>query len=107
MFQEHRRDRRHGACRHRHGLKCVQVGGDLAAWIGPVPKRNSSGGKERLGDISKQGDRYLRHLLVAGATSVVLHARRHPEKHPWIAKLLVRKPAKVVAVAFAVDAASR
>ncbi len=81
--------------------------GDLAAWIGPVPKRNSSGGKERLGDISKQGDRYLRHLLVAEATSVVLHARRHPEKHPWIAKLLVRKPAKVVAVAFAVDAASR
>jgi transposase len=43
----------------------------------------------------------LRRLLVAGATSVVQHARRHPEKYPWIAKLLARKPAKVVAVAVA------
>ena len=76
-------------------------GRDLAAWIGLVPRQNSSGGKERLGGISKQGDRYLRRLLVAGATSVIQHVRRHPEKHPWIAKLLARKPAKVVAVAVA------
>jgi transposase len=76
-------------------------GRDLAAWIGLVPRQNSSGGKERLGGISKQGDRYLRRLLVAGATSVIQHARRHPEKHSWIAKLLARKPAKVVAVAVA------
>ncbi len=76
-------------------------GRDLAAWIGLVPRQNSTGGKVRLGRISKQGDRYLRRLLVIGATAVVQHARRHPEKHPWIAKLLVKKPAKVVAIAVA------
>jgi transposase len=76
-------------------------GRDLAAWIGLVPRQNSSGGKERLGGISKQGDRYLRRLLVAGAMAVVQHARRHPEKHPWINRLLARKPAKVVAIAVA------
>ena len=76
-------------------------GRDLAAWIGLVPKQNSTGGKERLGGISKQGDRYLRRLLVAGATAVVQHARRQPEKYPWITKLLARKPAKVVAIAVA------
>ena len=76
-------------------------GRDLAAWIGLVPKQNSTGGKEKLGGISKQGDRYLRRLLVAGAMAVVQHARRHPEKHPWITKLLARKPAKVVAIAVA------
>ncbi|MGE0701861.1 MAG: IS110 family transposase [Hyphomicrobiaceae bacterium] len=76
-------------------------GRDLAAWIGLVPRQNSTGGKERLGGISKQGDRYLRRLLVAGATAVVQHARRQPEKYPWITKLLARKPAKVVAIAVA------
>jgi transposase len=76
-------------------------GRDLAAWIRLVPKQNSTGGKERLGGISKQGDRYLRRLLVAGATAVVQHARRHPEKYPWITKLLARKPAKLVAIAVA------
>ena len=76
-------------------------GRDLAAWIGLVPRQRSSGGKERLGGISKQGDRYLRRLLVSGATTVVQHARRHPEKHPWISGLLAKKPAKVVAVAVA------
>jgi transposase len=76
-------------------------GRDLAAWIGLVPQQNSTGGKEKLGGISKQGDRYLRRLLVAGAMAVVQHARRHPEKHPWITKLLARKPAKVVAIAVA------
>jgi transposase len=76
-------------------------GRDLAAWIGLVPRQSSTGGKERLGGISKQGDRYLRRLLVVGATSVVQHARRHPDKHPWIAKLLAKKPAKVVAIAVA------
>jgi transposase len=74
-------------------------GRDLAAWIGLVPKQNSTGGKERLGGISKLGDRYLRRLLVARATAVVRHARRHREIYPWIAKLRARKPAKVVAIA--------
>jgi transposase len=81
--------------------KAFRSGRDLAAWIGLVPKQNSTGGKERLGGISKQGDRYLRRLLVAGAMAVIQHARRHPEKQPWVTKLLARKPAKVVAIAIA------
>ena len=78
-----------------------KTGRDLAAWIGLVPRQNSTGGKQRLGSMSTQGDRYLRRLLVAGAMAVVQHARRHPEKHPWIIRLLARKSAKLVAVAVA------
>jgi transposase len=76
-------------------------GPDLAAWIGLVPRQNSTGGKERLGGISKQGDRYLRRLLVNGATAVVRQARLHPDKHLWVMSLLAKKPAKKVAVAVA------
>ena len=76
-------------------------GRDFAAWIGLVPRQNSTGGKERLGRISKQGDRYLRRLLVLGATAVIQHARRQPQKHRWIMNLLAKKPAKLVAVAVA------
>lgn len=76
-------------------------GRDLAAWIGLVPRQNSSGGKERLGGISKQGDRYLRRLLVVGASAVLKQARRHPDKHPWLIELLARRPAKVAIVALA------
>ena len=59
------------------------------------------GGKERLGGISKQGDCYLRRLLVIGATAVVRHARQQPQKHPWVMRLLAKKPARLVAVAVA------
>jgi transposase len=76
-------------------------GRDLAAWIGLVPRQNSSGGKARLGGISKQGDRTLRRLLVAGASAVLRHARSHPDKHPWLIQLLARRPAKVAVVALA------
>ena len=76
-------------------------GRDLAAWIGLVPRQNSSGGKERLGHISKQGDRTLRRFLVLGAASVLKHARAHPEKHPWLMRLLARRPAKVAMIALA------
>ena len=76
-------------------------GRDLAAWIGLVPRQNSSGGKERLGHISKQGDRTLRRLLVLGAAAVLRHARVHPEKHPWLMRLLARRPAKVAMIALA------
>lgn len=76
-------------------------GRDFAAWIGLVPRQNSTGGKEKLGGISKQGDRYLRRLLVIGATAVIQHARRHPARHRWIISLLAKKPAKLVAVAVA------
>ena len=81
--------------------KAFKSGRDLAAWIGLVPRQHSTGGKDRLGGISKQGDRYLRRLLVIGATAVVQHARRRPEKYPWIARLLAKKSAKVVAIAVA------
>jgi transposase len=77
-------------------------GRELAAWIGLVPRQNSTGGKERLGRISKQGDRYLRWLLVAGAMSVIRHGRKSNfEKRPWLANLMAHKPAKVAAVALA------
>ena len=76
-------------------------GREFAAWVGLVPRQNSTGGKDRLGGISKQGDRYLRKLLVVGATAVVRHARTHPDKNPWLTKLLAKKPAKLVAVALA------
>ena len=76
-------------------------GREFAAWIGLVPRQHSTGGKQKLGGISKQGDRYLRRLLVVGATAVIQHARRHPEKHPWIMTLLAKMPAKKAAVALA------
>lgn len=76
-------------------------GREFAAWIGLVPRQNSTGGKERLGGISKQGDRYLRRLLIVGAMAVIRHARCHPDKHPWLIQLLARRPAKVAAVALA------
>ncbi len=77
-------------------------GRELAAWIGLVPRQNSTGGKQRLGKISKQGDQYLRWLLVAGAMSVILHAKRRGTTNlPWLADIIARKPAKVAAVALA------
>jgi transposase len=81
--------------------KVFKSGREFAAWIGLVPRQNSTGGKERLGSISKQGDRYLRRLLIVGATAVIRQARTHPDKHPWLTKLLARRPVKVVAVALA------
>ena len=78
-----------------------KTGRDFAAWIGLVPRQYSTGGKEKLGGISKQGDRYLRRLLVIGATAVVRVARQNPAKYPWIIALLAKKPAKLVAVAVA------
>ena len=60
-----------------------------------------TGGKQKLGPISKQGDRYLRRILVVGAHAVLKLARQKPEKYPWLTQLLARKPFKVVAVALA------
>ena len=76
-------------------------GRDFAAWIGLVPREDSTGGKQKLGPISKRGDRYLRRILVVGACAVLRYARHKPEKYPWVAQLLARKPFKVVAVALA------
>ena len=76
-------------------------GRDLAAWIGLVPREDSTGGKQKLGPISKQGDRYLRRILVVGAHAVLKRVRQQPEKYPWLTQLLARKPFRVVAVALA------
>jgi transposase len=74
----------------------------FAAWIGLVPKQNSSGGKIKQGGISKQGDRYLRRLLVIGATAVIRHARtRSAAEAGWLLRLLERRPARLAAVALA------
>jgi transposase len=81
--------------------KVFRSGRDFAAWIGIVPREDSTGGKQKLGPISKQGDRYLRRILVVGAHAVLKQARQRPEKYPWLARLLARKPFKVVAVALA------
>ena len=80
-------------------------GRQFAAWLGLTPRANSSGGKERQGRISKMGDQHIRRLLVSGMTSQLRWARRHPDAHPWVASLLARKPAKLVAVAMANKAA--
>jgi transposase len=77
-------------------------GRQLAAWIGLVPRQNSSGGKERLGHISKKGDPYIRRLLVIGAHAVLRFARNgKATTTKWAAALLARKPYKLAAVALA------
>ena len=81
--------------------KVFRSGRDFAAWIGLVPREASTGGKHKLGPISKQGDRYLRRILVVGACAVLKLARQKPEKYPWLTQLLARRPFKVVAVALA------
>lgn len=81
--------------------KSFRSGRNLAAWIGLVPRQNSSGGKERLGGITKQGDRYLRQLLVVGAVAVIRYAQRNGARRPWLVKLLARRTPKVAAVALA------
>jgi transposase len=82
--------------------KVFRSGRDFSAWIGLVPKQNSSGGKERLGNISKRGDRYLRSLFTTGALAVIRYAKIHGTGHrPWLAALLARRPTKVAAIALA------
>lgn len=76
-------------------------GRHFAAWIGLTPKMHSSGGKERLGKISKMGNPALRSLLVVGATAVSRQVRRGATISPWLTALLARRPAKVAAIALA------
>jgi transposase len=81
--------------------KAFSSGRNLAAWIGLVPRQHSTGGKERLGGISKQGNRYLRWLLVAGAMAVIRYARQRGTRRLWLARIMERRPIKVAAVALA------
>ena len=78
--------------------KAFASGRHLAAWLGLVPRQRSSGGKERLGGISKAGDGYLRRLLVQGAQALL---RWRSRATPWVKGLLQRRPVNVAAVALA------
>lgn len=82
--------------------KVFRSGRDFSAWIGLVPKQNSSAGKDKLGNISKRGDRYLRSLFTTGALAVIRYAKIHGTRHrPWLTRLLTRRPTKVAAIALA------
>ena len=84
------------------GSSTRHAGRNFSAWIGLVPKQHSSGGKDKLGSISKQGDRYLRSLFVAGALAVIRYAKIRGTKHrPWLTALLARRPTRVAAIALA------
>ena len=77
-------------------------GRDMSAWIGLVPKQNSTGGKARLGSITKAGNRYLRKLLVIGALSVIKRAKQVGyTRHPWLVALLERRTTMIAAIALA------
>jgi transposase len=80
----------------------LKSGRDFAAWLGLTPRQHSSGGKERLGAITKKSDRYLRKMLVAGCTSALrIAGKRTGALAGWIAALRARKPERLVAVALA------
>ena len=76
-------------------------GRQFSAWIGLVPRQNSSGGRTSLGPITKAGDKYLRQLLVTGATGMIRRVKQDPSVSPWLADLLTRMPAKKAAIALA------
>src|SRR5262249_37892659 len=82
--------------------KAFRSGRDFSAWIGLVPRQHSSGGKDKVGGISKQGDRYLRSLFTVGALAVTRYAKTHgPGPRPWLTALLAPRPTKVAAIALA------
>ncbi|NIP18358.1 MAG: IS110 family transposase [Xanthomonadales bacterium] len=82
--------------------RAFRSGRDLSAWIGLVPKQSSTGGKERLGHISKAGNRYLRKLLVVGALSVIRRAKQTGStRRAWLVALMARRSTKVAAIALA------
>jgi transposase len=75
---------------------------EFAAFLGLTPRQNSSGGKQKLGRISKMGNRYLRKLLVVGAHAVLFHRKPHTDAlRTWASRLMETKPFKLVAVALA------
>ena len=80
------------------GFRC---GRDFSAWLGLVPRQCSTGGKPKLGRISKMGQRDLRRLLIAGAIAVIRWAFRRGTDDPWLAALLNRKPPMLAAAALA------
>jgi len=85
--------------------RVFRSGRNFAAWLGLTPRQHASAGKQRSGSISKQGDRTIRSLLILGATARLRQERMRGVKDAWLAELLARRPAKVVAVALAAKAA--
>ena len=82
--------------------RVFKSGRAFSAWVGLLPKQNSSGGRERMGQITKKGNPELRRLLVAGAISMIIRAKQSDfTRHPWLSRLLERKPMMVVAIAMA------
>lgn len=80
----------------------------FSAWIGLVPKQHGSGGRDKLGHITKKGNPELRRLLVAGAMSMIIRAKLDGfTRHPWLLRLLERKPTKVAAIALAIKSNNR
>ncbi|GEO18802.1 hypothetical protein MAE02_64980 [Microvirga aerophila] len=84
-----------------NNARAFRSGRQFSAWLGLVPKQHSSGGKERLGAISKTGDLYLRHLLVVGATAVLRYTKRKATKVRLVTVALANK---IVRIAWAVMA---
>jgi transposase len=77
-------------------------GRDFSAWLGSTPRQNSSGGKEKLGSITKKGNGYIRRLLVLGATSLLnVICKRKGALRDWVVAILARRPARLVTVALA------
>lgn len=77
-------------------------GRDFAAWVGLTPRQHSTGGKQKLGAISRMGERTLRRLLIIGSSAVVLHAsKRGATKGSWLEQMMARKPRMLVTVALA------
>ena len=83
-------------------LRVFGSGRDFSAWLGLVPRQHSTGGKQRLGRVSKMGQRDIRRLLISGAMSVVQWAaRRGGAEGSWLERMLTRKPKMLVAIALA------
>lgn len=83
-------------------METFRCGRDFAAWLGLTPRQRSTGGKERLGSITKAGERTLRRLLIIGASAVVRHASKNgAPQGSWLANMLARKPRMLVTVALA------
>jgi transposase len=82
-------------------INAFRTARDFAAWVGLTPRQSGSGGKQRSGGISKQGDRTLRQLFIMGARAQLNQVRRHGTDDPWLRALMARRPTKVVVVALA------
>ena len=82
-------------------VRVFRTARDFSAWVGLTGRDRGTGGKHRVGPISKQGDRMLRTLLINGASSYLRHQKTHGMKDPWVCAMLARRPYKVVMVALA------